>query len=214
MQATNPPLDVVVADDRLVSHAGVALLAELADRLGMSSSLDRFVGGRGRTRRHPLARVLRDLIVMLADGGDCLSDLRLLGGCSALLGPVASIPTAWRVLERLGQLGEDGPAALRAARAQMRARAWRAGARPPRRLILDLDATLLVAHTDRKQGAAGSYKHTFATSPAWSCATASTPASRTASAPLRERAGRRSGRRRDGLVGPGGSKCGGAAGHR
>jgi Transposase DDE domain group 1 len=161
VQATNPPLDVVVADDRLVSHAGVALLAELADRLGLSSSLDRFVGGRGRTRRHPLARVLRDLIVMLADGGDCLSDLRLLGGCSALLGPVTSIPTAWRVLERLGQLGEDGMAALRAARAQMRARAWRAGARPPRRLILDLDATLLVAHTDRKQGAAGSYKHTF-----------------------------------------------------
>ena len=150
VQATNPPLDVVVADDRLVSHAGVALLAELADRLGLSSSLDRFVGGRGRTRRHPLARVLRDLIVMLADGGDCLSDLRLLGGCSALLGPVTSIPTAWRVLERLGQLGEDGMAALRAARAQMRARAWRAGARPPRRLILDLDATLLrvVLHRD------------------------------------------------------------------
>jgi hypothetical protein len=72
VQATNPPLDVVVADDRLVSHAGVALLAELADRLGLSSSLDRFVGGRGRTGRHPLARVLRDLIVMLADGGDCL----------------------------------------------------------------------------------------------------------------------------------------------
>jgi hypothetical protein len=67
VQATNPPLDVVVADDRLVSHAGVALLAELADRLGLSSSLDRFVGGRGRARRHPLARVLRDLIVMLAD---------------------------------------------------------------------------------------------------------------------------------------------------
>jgi Transposase DDE domain group 1 len=175
VQATNPPLDVVVADDRLVSHAGVALLAELADRLGLSSSLDRFVGGRGRTGRHPLARVLRDLIVMLADGGDCLSDLRLLGGCSALLGPVASIPTAWRVLERLGQLGEDGLAALRAARAQMRARAWRAGARPPRRLILDLDATLLVAHTDRKQGApAATSTHSGSTRcwPIWTAVTA------------------------------------------
>jgi hypothetical protein len=166
VQATKPRFDVVVADDRLVSHAGVALLAELADRLGLTRALGRFaVGGAGhgrmRRRRHPPAKVLRDLIVMLADGGDCLSDLRLLAGCDALLGPVASIPTAWRVLERLGQLGEDGLGALRVARAQARAQAWRAGAWPPRRLILDLDATLLVAHTDRKQGAAGSYKHTF-----------------------------------------------------
>ena len=161
MQATKPRFDVVVADDRLVSHAGGALLAELADRLGLTRALDRFaVGrpghGRMRRRRHAPAKVLRDLIVMLADGGDCLSDLRLLAGCDALLGPVASVPTAWRVLERLGQLGEDGLAALRAARAQARAHAWRAGAWPPRRLILDLDATLLVAHTDCKQGAAGS----------------------------------------------------------
>jgi len=166
VQATKPRFDVVVADDRLVSHAGVALLAELADRLGLTRALDRFAvsragGGRRRRRRHAPAKVLRDLIVMLADGGDCLSDLRLLAGCDALLGPVASIPTAWRVLERLGQAGEDGLAALRAARAQARVHAWRAGAWPPRRLILDLDATLLVAHTDRKQGAAGSYKHTF-----------------------------------------------------
>ena len=50
---------------------------------------------------------------------------------------------------------------LRAARAAARARAWRAGAAPTGRLVLDLDATLIDAHTDRKQGAAGSYKHTF-----------------------------------------------------
>ena len=166
MQATKPRFDVVVADDRLVSHAGVALLAELADRLGLTRALDRFVviragHGRMRRRRHAPAKVLRDLIVMLADGGDCLSDLRLLAGCDALLGPVASIPTAWRVLERLGQLGEDGLAVLRVARARARAHAWHAGGWPPRRLILDLDATLLVAHSDRKQGAAGSYQHTF-----------------------------------------------------
>jgi hypothetical protein len=55
--------------------------------------------------------------------------------------PVASVPTAWRVVERLAQAGEDGLAGLRAARAQDRARAWQAGAAPAGRWILDIDAT-------------------------------------------------------------------------
>jgi hypothetical protein len=161
VQATKPRYEVVVADERLVSHAGVGLLAELADRVGLTTAVDRFAArSRGRARHEP-ARVLRDLIVMLADGGDCLSDLRLLAGCGQLLGPVASVPTAWRVVERLAQAGEDGLAGLRAARAQARARAWHAGAAPAGRWILDIDATLVDAHTDRKQGAAGSYTHTF-----------------------------------------------------
>ena len=160
MQASKPRYDVVLANEQLVSHAGVGLLAELADRVGLTAALERFAArSRGRARRHEPARVLRDLIVMLADGGDCLSDLRLLAG--RLLGPVASVPTAWRVIERLAQAGEDGLAGLRAARAQVCARAWQAGAALAGRWILDVDATLVDAHTDRKQGAAGSYKHTF-----------------------------------------------------
>jgi hypothetical protein len=162
VQAIKPRYDVVLADERLVSHAGVGLLAELADRVGLTAAVDWFaVPSGGRARRHEPARVLRDLIVMLADGGDCLSDLRLLAGCGQLLGPVASVPTAWRVIERLARAGEDGLAGLRAARAQARTRAWQAGAAPAGRWILDVDATLIDAHTDRKQGAAGSYKHTF-----------------------------------------------------
>jgi hypothetical protein len=82
VQPTKAPYDVAVADERLVSHAGVGLLAELADRLGLTTALGRFaVPQAGRKRRHPPARVVRDAIVMLADGGDCLSDVRLLAGC-------------------------------------------------------------------------------------------------------------------------------------
>jgi hypothetical protein len=162
VQPTNSSYDVTVADERLVSHAGVGLLTELADRLGLTAALDRYaVPVTGRTRRHRPARVVRDAIVMLADGGDCLSDLRLLTGCQDLLGPVASIPTAWRAIQHLAEGGETGLAGLRLARATARAVAWRTGAGPAGRLIVDLDGSLIIAHTDRKQGADGTYKHTF-----------------------------------------------------
>ena len=145
--------------DGIISHAGVGLLVELADRLGLTGVLD-WRAGRGRRRRHPEAWVLRDLAVMLADGGDCLSDLGVLRAQPELFGEVASTPTAWRVVERLAT-DPDGLARLRAARAHARARAWQAGAHPDSELlVVDLDATLVDAHSE-KQGAAGTYKHTF-----------------------------------------------------
>jgi hypothetical protein len=135
------------------------LLRELADRVGLTGALGwQQAGGR---RCHPDAAVLRDLAVVLADGGDCLSDLAVLRDQPELFGPVASTPTAWRVIERVAT-DPDGLARLRAARAHGRARAWAAGAHPdPALLIVDADATLVLAHSDAKQGAAGTYKHSF-----------------------------------------------------
>jgi hypothetical protein len=161
VQATNSPGRVEVTTDGVgvVGHAGAALLRELADRLGLTKALGWHQAG-GR-RRHLDAAVLRDLAVMLADGGDCLSDLAALRDQPELFGPVASTPTAWRVVERLAQ-DPNGLARLRAARAHARARAWAAGAHPNvELLIVDADATLVLAHSDAKQGAAGSYKHSF-----------------------------------------------------
>ena len=78
---------------------------------------------------------------------------------------MASTPTAWRVIERLA-LDPDGLARLRAARAHARARAWAAGAHPDLELVVvDADATLVLAHSDAKQGAAGTYKHSFGFAP-------------------------------------------------
>jgi hypothetical protein len=161
VQATKSPSSVEVTTDGtgVVGHAGAALLRELADRVGLTRSLDwRRAGDR---RRHPDAAVLRDLAVMLADGGDCLSDLAVLRDQPELFGQVASTPTAWRVVERVAT-DPDGLARLRAARAHARARAWAAGAHPDvELLIIDADATLVLAHSDAKQGAAGTYKHSF-----------------------------------------------------
>jgi Transposase DDE domain group 1 len=109
--------------------------------------------------------VLRDLAVLLADGGDCLSDLAVLRDQPALFGPVASTPTAWRVLERTA-CDPDGLTRLRAARAHARARAWAAGGDPHvELLIIDADATLVLAHSEAKEGAAGTYKHSFGFAP-------------------------------------------------
>src|SRR5438270_796462 len=48
---------------------------------------------------------------------------------------------------------------IRAARAKARARVWDAGARPVT-ITLDIDATLLTAHSE-KEFAAGNYKHGY-----------------------------------------------------
>jgi Transposase DDE domain group 1 len=169
VQATNSwsSFEVTTDGTGVVGHAGAALLRELADRLGLTAALGwHQVGGQ---RRHGDAAVLRDLAVMLADGGDCLSDLAALRDQPALFGPVASTPTAWRVVERRAQ-DPDGLARLRAARAHARARAWAAGGDPDvELLIIDADATLVLAQTDAKQGAAGTYKHSFGFAPLLAC---------------------------------------------
>jgi hypothetical protein len=165
VQATNSRSSFEVTTDGtgVVGHAGAALLRELADRLGLTAALG-WRGPQGR-RRYPDAAVLRDLAVLLADGGDCLSDLAVLRDQPALFGPVASTPTAWRVVERAAN-DPDGLARLRAARAHARGRAWAAGGDPDvELLIIDADATLVLAQTDAKEGAAGTYKGSFGFAP-------------------------------------------------
>jgi Transposase DDE domain group 1 len=151
----------VTADgsEATVSHVGAALLTELADRVGLTRALSRELAGvRQRRSAHDPGRVVRDLAVMLADGGDALCDLRSLRDQPALFGAVASDATAWRVIDTIAE--HELLDALRSARAQARQRAWELGARPAGPLIIDLDATLVTAHSD-KDGAAGTFKGGF-----------------------------------------------------
>jgi len=115
-------------------------------------------GMRQRRGGHDPGRVVRDQAVMLADGGDCLSDLRAVRDQQPLFGPVASNATAFRVID---EIARDPVllAAVRDARARARERAWAAGAAPAR-IIIDIDATLITSHSD-KQGAAGTFKGGF-----------------------------------------------------
>jgi hypothetical protein len=148
----------VTADgEGLVSHAGVALLVELADRAGLTEALsDALADTRERCSAHDPGRVLRDVAVMLADGGDCVTDMAAFEGQERLFGPRASETTTHRVLK---SVDEQLLARVRAARAVARARVWDAGARPAT-ITLNIDATLLTAHSD-KELAAGNYKHGY-----------------------------------------------------
>jgi hypothetical protein len=113
-----------------VGHAGSALLAAVADRVGLTRSLSGAMAPtRQRRSAHDPGVVLRDLAVVLADGGDCLADLGALRDQLDLFGGVASDSTAFRVIDSVDQACLDR---LRGAVAVARARSWELGARPQR----------------------------------------------------------------------------------
>ena len=144
----------------LAVHAGARLLADLADRVGLTAELcEAMAGVKVRDRGHGRGRVLADAAVMIADGGERVCDVAALAGQPRLFGAVASTSTLWRTLEAAGgRVGE-----IKAARAAARARAWAAGA-DPGFYVVDVDATLVESHSD-KQAAAGTYKGGFGFGP-------------------------------------------------
>jgi Transposase DDE domain group 1 len=147
-----------------VAHAGGALLAGTADRIGLTEALSAAMAPtRERRSAHDPGVVLRDLAVMLIDGGDCLADIGALRDQPDLFGNVASDSTAFRVIDSINEACLER---LRCAVATARARAWKLGARParaqrkrarPELTVLDVDATLTSSHSD-KEGAAGNFK--------------------------------------------------------
>jgi len=162
----------VTADGRgMTGRAGTGLLAEVADTIGLTGGLERAVNGCRSWLDHPPGKVVRDLMLVLADGGDTLRHLATLGGDDqrVLFGDVASPATANRTIVALAD-DELVVERLAAARKAARRRAWRlggappvvaaarAGTRPAEPLCIDLDATLVTAHSDDKHGAAVTYK--------------------------------------------------------
>jgi len=146
----------------VAAHAGGTLLLRTAAAVGLDRELS--VGpGRWRrpTARHDPGKMLLDLAVSLALGGDCLADVSQLRAQPGVFGPVASDPTVSRLI---ATLAADTPAALAAigrARAAARSRAWTvAGEQAPGHardaehpLVLDVDATLVTAHSEKERAA-------------------------------------------------------------
>jgi Transposase DDE domain group 1 len=152
-----PRLRVTGDGRNVVAHAGARVLCDLADELGLTDGLSAaMLPTKQRRRGHDRGRVLVDLAVMLADGGEAISDLAVLRDQLALFGEVASVPTAWRTLEAID---EKVLVRIASARAAARAAAWAAGA-DPGFYVIDFDATLVNSHSE-KEHAAPTYKRGF-----------------------------------------------------
>jgi hypothetical protein len=155
----------VSADGKgVVSHAPTVLLRELAVDTGLVAGVtaalaDTYAG----PWMHAPGRVFADLAVAIADGADCISQVAVLGDRHEVAGSVASMPTTWRLLDRIDAAHLPR---VRAARAAARAAVWAAGAGPDLTglLNLDVDATITIAHSD-KENAAKTWKKTFGLHP-------------------------------------------------
>ena len=97
--------NVCFREERLTSHAGVVMIKELADRLGVEQLLTEALSVKTRARGYSEGQAIGGLVYNLLLGGTCLSDLAVLrgdGGTQELLGVgVRSGPK----LEKMLQLG-------------------------------------------------------------------------------------------------------------
>jgi hypothetical protein len=150
----------------IVSQAGGLLLTQVLRLTGLDRGLEAALE-RWRVPRavHSPGKIVTDLAVALALGGDCLADVAMLRSQPELFGPVASDPVVSRLVARLAG---DAPRALkatRAARAAARARAWElAGGAAPGAdgglVTADIDATIVTSRSEKQQ-AAPTWKKTY-----------------------------------------------------
>lgn len=152
-----------------MAHAGSVATRLLADRTGLTGELSKAMARRNFHPGHDRGRVLTDVAVMLADGGEAIADIDVLRHQTSVLGPVASPPTVWRAMDEVtaGRLKK-----IQNARARVRRHVWAqlpdgvpasrvAGTELAEDLIvLDTDATIVVSHSEKEQAAA-TFKRTF-----------------------------------------------------
>src|SRR4051812_43737916 len=152
-----------------VGQAGGVLLAETIRAsgldVGVSVGLERW---RKPLAVHDPAKVLLDMAIALALGADCLADVALLRAEPGVFGRVASDPTVSRTLSVLAADADRVLTAVEQSRAAARVRVWElAGDAAPDHeadaaapLVVDLDATLVGAHSE-KENARPTFKRGF-----------------------------------------------------
>ena len=159
----------------VVSQAGGVTLVETIRATGLDRALSMALS---RWRKpmaiHDPGKVITDFALTLALGGDCLADVALLRAEPGVFGRVASDPTVSRTIDALASDAERALAAIDTARAAARAAVWRLvgehapdhGIHTDRPLVIDIDATLITAHSD-KELAAPTFKRGFGFHPLW-----------------------------------------------
>jgi hypothetical protein len=158
-----PRVKVSADGQGVVSHAGMGVLRELADRTGLSAQVTTALADtyKGPWVYAPGA-VFADLAAAVADGADCIDGVgQRCADREHVFGAAASTTTMWRLVDQ--RIDATHLPRVRAARAGARAAAWAAGAAPApdQWLHIDIDATLVIDHSDAKQDAAPTWKKTF-----------------------------------------------------
>ncbi|MFG3093962.1 IS1380 family transposase [Streptomyces sp. NPDC048202] len=153
----------------VVSQAGAVLLVETVRKSGLDQAISTALAPWRRPRAmHDPGKILLDVALAVALGGDCLADVGMLRAEPAVFGPVASDPTVSRLIDTLAAGGNRTLDAIRAARANVREHIWRlAGDAAPDtdgQVTVDLDGVLVLAHSD-KQDAAPTWKRTYGRHP-------------------------------------------------
>jgi hypothetical protein len=159
----------------VVGHAGAVAVRLLADRVGLTAGLSQALARRSFVPVHDRGRVLVDVATMLAGGGEAIADIDVLRHQAGVLGPVASPPTVWRALD---EVTPAGLARVDRARAKTRKHVWSLLGQIPRSkaagtdlgdtIVIDIDATLVTAHSEKEQ-AKPTFKHGYGFHPlaAW-----------------------------------------------
>lgn len=155
-----------------MSYARPRLLADVADRTTLTGELSQVLDVLRPSRAwHDPGRVLVDLAVAVADGATTISEIDVLGDQAELFGRVASDSTCRRLLDRLDDMILAQVAAARARvrevvwdqHAELHGRAFplaRVAGRDLDVLVIDLDASIVVCHSEKEQ-AAPTFKRTF-----------------------------------------------------
>ncbi len=150
---------VVFDDERVVSDAGIALVATLAGRLGIEGLAGRFVQlRRDRPGSANVGRKVMALIYAMVLGADCIDDCEVLraGRTRRLLGGWLPAPSTLGTFLRAFMFGHVRQ--LDRVLAETLTRAWRAGAGPGgERLVVDVDSFVGEAYGYQKEGVGFGY---------------------------------------------------------
>lgn len=149
----------------VVSQSGAVLLVETARKSGLDAAISTALAPWRKARAvHDPGKILLDVALAVALGGDCLADVAMLRAEPTVFGLVASDPTVSRLVDTLASAGPRALAAIRRARAEVRERVWKLAdeAAPDTggEVVVDIDGVLVLAHSE-KQDAAKTWKKTF-----------------------------------------------------
>lgn len=147
--------------DQVAAHVGLHALGRFADAMALGEALSAAIPTNGRVLLHDRGKVVLQMMLMLAGGGEACTDIEHLRAQPELFGEVPSDSTVYRTFTE--DLTPEVVEKLQAGFAEVRAKVWRKagltwGSAP---VVLDIDSTLCEIHSENKEDTAPTYKGGF-----------------------------------------------------